>query len=177
MSTMEEFDFEILLKKHLKPVYNFVLHISKDAEEASDITQEIFIKVWKNLNKIDPNKNFKTWLFTIARNTTFDYLRKRKNIAFSQINPIDTDETYQDFSDTLTDPEPLPDEIFNKKELAKELNEALTKIRPDFREIIFLHYKENLKLEEISEITNKPLNTIKSRHKRALETLRKLLKN
>jgi RNA polymerase sigma-70 factor (ECF subfamily) len=157
-------DFEVIMNRYLKSVYNFAFRLSGNEGEASDITQEVFIKVWKNIKKFDPDKNFKTWIFAVARNTTFDYLRKRKSIYFSD-------------EEDVADIEPLPDEIFIRKELGKELENALSKIRLDFREIILLRYTEELTFEEISEIVGKPLNTVKSHHLRALNTLRKLLTN
>jgi RNA polymerase sigma-70 factor, ECF subfamily len=167
-------NIELILKQYLKPVYNYAFRIVRDGSEAEDITQEVFVKVWKNLGKFDQEKNFKTWLFAIARNTTFDYLRKRKNIVFSELNSK-TEENEKSFEENLVDMEPLPDEIFMRKELGKELESALSKIRPDFREIILLHYTEKLTFEEISGIVDKPLNTVKSHHLRALSALRKLL--
>lgn len=161
-------DIEAIIKQYIKPIYNFIFRLSGNAEEANDITQEVFIKVWKNLKKFDPDKNFKTWIFTIARNTVFDWLRKRKNILFSE------KEEY--FEETIVDIEPLPDEVFVNGELAQELENVLSKIRPDFREIILLHYTEELTFEEISKIVGKPLNTVKSQHRRVLHQIRTFIR-
>lgn len=163
-------EIEQLIKQHLKSVYNFVYRIAGNRSEAEDITQEVFIKVWRNLGKFKPEQNLKPWIFAIARNTTLDSLRKRKNISFSRLDSDD-----QSFEETLSDMEDLPDEIFMRKELAKELEEALSKIRPDFKEIILLRYMEDLNFEEISEIVGKPLNTVKSHHRRALSAIRKII--
>jgi RNA polymerase sigma-70 factor, ECF subfamily len=161
---------EVIIKQHIKLVYNFAFRLSGSESDAADIAQESFIKIWKNIEKFDPDKNFKTWILAITRNTTIDWLRKRKNISFSKLG--DDEKT---FEENIVDIEPLPDEIFYKKELALELENALSKIRPDFREIIFLRYTQNLTFEEISEVVGKPLNTIKSHHLRALSAIRKLL--
>jgi RNA polymerase sigma-70 factor (ECF subfamily) len=163
-------DIELIINRYLKPIYNYAFRITGNKSEAEDITAEVFVKVWKNLKKVDENKNLKVWIFAITRNTAIDSLRKRKNISFSQI-----DSPAGEFEENIADIEPLPDEIFLRKELAKELETALSKIRPDFREIILLHYTEGLTFEEISEIVSKPLNTVKSHHLRALSALRKLL--
>ena len=74
---------EILIRRYLKPVYGFVYKYTGGVSETEDISQDVFIKVWKNLKKFDQVKNFKTWLFTIAKNTTLDFLRKKKMIPFS----------------------------------------------------------------------------------------------
>jgi RNA polymerase sigma-70 factor (ECF subfamily) len=167
--------FDMLVKHYLKPVYNFVFRLSNNKNEANDIVQEVFVKVWKNLKKFNPDKNFKTWILTIARNTTIDWLRKKRNIVFSELNRLDEEGGEKYFEETIADIEPLPDEIFMKKELDKEVEKVLSKLRPDFREIILLHYTEELTFEQISEIVGKPLNTVKSQHRRALNTLRKFI--
>jgi RNA polymerase sigma-70 factor, ECF subfamily len=159
---------EDIVKQYIKPVYNYIYRIIKNKSDTEDIAQETFVKVWKNLGKFEPEKNFKTWIFTIARNTAIDYLRKRKNVLFSEKEEI--------FQENIVDTKPLSDEIFMKKELAKELEKALAKIRYDFVEIILLHYTENLTFEEISEITRKPTNTVKSQHLRALHQIRRLMR-
>ena len=166
-------DIEAIIKEYINPIYNFIFRLCGNTEGADDITQEVFIKVWKNLKKFNPEKNFKTWIFTIARNTTFDRLRKRKNISFSRMDEQESEKT---FEETIVDIESLPDEIFVNGELAKELENALSKIRPDFREIILLHYTEELTFEEISKIVGKPPNTVKSQHRRALHQIRTFIR-
>ena len=169
-----EKNIKSIINEYLNPIYSYVFRITGDTAETEDISQEIFIKVWKNINKIDPKQNFKTWIFTIARNTAVDWLRKRKNILFSQLDSKD-EENERSFEETLADIEPLPDEIFQRKERVKDLEKALLKIRFDFTEILLLHYVEGMTFQEISEVIGKPLNTVKSQHRRALSALRKLL--
>jgi RNA polymerase sigma-70 factor (ECF subfamily) len=71
---------EILIKRYLKAIYNFAYkYVGK--EEAEDVTQEVFLKMWRNLKKFKKEKNFQSWLWTIARNTCFDFLRKKKKIS------------------------------------------------------------------------------------------------
>lgn len=163
---------EEIINRHLKSVYNFIYRLTNDQDATEDIVQETFIKVWK---KFKEDKNLKPWIFKVARNTAVDYLRKRKNVLFSEIDSKNDYEnsTVGGFEEKIEDLEPLPDEIFQRKELAEELNRALEKIRSDFREIVFLHYVENLTFQEISEIIDKPINTVKSWHRRAIISLQK----
>ncbi len=162
--------FEELVGRYLQPIYTFVFGFCRNAEEASDLTQEVFLKAWKNLKKFNLERNFKTWIFTIARNTVFDWLRKKKSVLFSD---LDTDETT--FSETLSDTEPLADELFMRKELVKDLERALDKIPVDSKVILLLYHREECTFEEIAEIVGKPMNTVKSQYRRALMLLRKQL--
>ncbi|KKR44857.1 MAG: RNA polymerase, sigma-24 subunit, ECF subfamily [Parcubacteria group bacterium GW2011_GWA1_40_21] len=160
----------ILIDRHIKPVFNFAKRLVGKSEDAEDIAQETFIKMWRNLKKYRGGENFKTWLFTITRNTAIDLLRKRKNFAFSD---FERDGEKNPFVETLTDPEPLPDEIFAKAEEKTFLDGVLKKLSLPQREILLLHYGEHLTFDEIGKILGEPLNTVKSRHRRALLELRK----
>lgn len=80
--------FNELLKKYLNPVFNFIRQFVSDASVAEDLTQETFFKAWKNLKRFNPNKSFKTWIFTIAKNTTYDYFKKKKTIPFRIENSL-----------------------------------------------------------------------------------------
>jgi len=162
----------ILIDRHIKAVFNFAKRLVGKSEDAEDIAQETFIKMWRNLKKYRQGENFKTWLFTIAQNTTIDLLRKRKNFSFSD---FERDGEKNSFVETLTDPEPLPDEIFAKAEEKTFLDDVLKKLSLPQREVLLLHYGEHLTFDEIGKILGEPLNTVKSRHRRALIELRKLL--
>lgn len=162
--------FEQLMKIYLKPVYNFLFQIIKDPSIVDDLTQETFIKAWKNIGRFDTEKSFKTWVFTIAKNTAYDYLRKKKSIPFSFFKKKGSGRDLEDISaDNL-----LPNEILERNDLAKELGKNLQKIPINQRVVLFLHYKEDLSLLEISEVLKKPYNTVKSLHGRGLSRLKKV---
>lgn len=160
----------ILVEHNLKLVYRYAFRITRDVEDAQDITQETFVKLWRNIRKFDLDKNFHTWLLSIAHNTAIDLMRKRKDFVFS-----DFDNETGDFSETIADPAPLPAEIFERAEKKKLLDDALGQISPTYREILTLYYEEDLTFAEIGTILNKPLNTVKSQHRRALSALKKIL--
>lgn len=162
----------ILIDRHLKAVFNFARRLSGNGEDAEDIAQETFLKVWRNLKKYRLGENFKAWLFTITRNTAIDLMRKRKSLAFSV---FENDEGENALTESLTDIEPLPDEIFAKAEEKGLLENALIGLSPASRETLLLYYGENLTFDEIGKILGKSINTVKSRHRRALIELRKLL--
>ncbi|HLM83904.1 MAG TPA: sigma-70 family RNA polymerase sigma factor [Candidatus Bathyarchaeia archaeon] len=167
----EEGVFAEIVKVYLKPVYNFVYRLAGDRDVADDLTQETFVKAWKNLARFDQNKNFRTWLFTIAKNTAFDYFKKKKEIPFSTF----TDEEGDNWLENISGDEILPDEIMERANLAEELENILQKLPPHYRAILLLHYKEDFSLHEIAEILDEPYNTIKSRHQRGMGNLKELL--
>ncbi len=161
-----------LIARHLKSVYNFVYRIARNVQDAEDITQETFVKMWKNLKRYDQGQNFKTWLFTIARNTALDALRKKKNFVFSDLEIASGENP---FLDTLADLAPLPDELAVRAEKQTLFGNALGKLSPAYQEVFALHHESDLTFDEISARLGKPINTVKSQYHRALLTLRKLL--
>jgi len=78
----DEEALEVLIKRYLKPIYSFVYKNIGDSEAAEDIAQETFVKMWKNLKKFDKQKKFSAWLFTIAKNASVDFLRRKKTAPF-----------------------------------------------------------------------------------------------
>lgn len=163
---------EELINRYLKPVYNFVYRISGNKQNAEDITQETFVKVWRKIKKYNPNKSFKTWLFTIAHNTAIDWLRKKRSPVFSD---FENSEGENYLENELVDPNPLPDKILAQAEDKKFVENLLQQLAPIYREVLILKYTNDLSFEEIAEILAKPLDTVKSQHRRALIMLRKLL--
>jgi len=164
--------FKKLIEKYSFPIYNFIAHIvGKD--NATDIAQETFIKVWKNINRFNSSKSsFRTWIFIIAKNTITDFLRKKKHLNFSDIENNNDDFS---FSESIEDKNLLPDQALQKLQDSKFLNKLLDKLSLQYRTILILHYQEEMTFDEIGKILNKPLNTIKSYHRRAILELRNMI--
>lgn len=165
--------FSEIVSKYLKSVYNFIYSLTRDFSSLDDLTQETFIKAWKNIKKFDKDRSFKTWIFTIAKNTAFDYFKKKKTIPFSNF----IDEEGNNKLENISDNNILPDEILERKNIAEIMEGKLKEIPEKYRIILTLHYKEDFSLSEIAEILDKPYNTIKSGHQRALKKLKEVLKN
>ena len=161
---------KIIIERYTAPLYNFVFRFV-GVDNTPDVLQDIFIKVWKNLNKFDIAKShFKTWIFTIARNTTTDYLRKKKMIFFSSL-----DKEEESFENNIEDNSLLPNEVLSKIEDSEFLNKALNLIPSQYKEVLILHYQEEMTFMEIGKILNKPVNTVKNHHYRAILLLRQLI--
>mgnify|MGYP001574541654 FL=1 len=166
--------FDGLINRYAQSLYSFIFNLNNNTEEAKDIVQETFIKAWKNIKKFDHNKNFKTWLYTIGKRTAIDSFRKRKDINFSALDNIETD---IDFEQTIADETLLANEIFEQGENIEIVKQALNKISIEDKMIVLLHNGEEMTFEEIAEILDKPMNTIKSSYRRSLITLKEYILN
>ncbi len=173
----DEKQLEVLIKRYLKPIYAFIFRNIGNPEEAEDITQEVFVKVWKNLKKFDLNRQkknsalyrseasgagFKTWIFTIAKNSSIDFLRRKKTIPF----PLN-EEFLASKSNFI--------EGIEQKNAIKKIHNALQEFSPNYRALILLKNESNLTFREIANDLNEPLNTIKSRYRRALIALKQIV--
>ncbi len=170
----DEESLEIIIKHYLKPIYGFVFRYAGNQADAEDIAQNVFVKMWRQLKKFDTKKNFKVWLFTIAKNTALDFLKKKKAVPFSA---FEDKEGNNFLANTLADPAPLPQEIFERQELGQLLNSAIKKLPLAYQEVLSLHYQNQLTFQEIAEILSEPLNTVKSRHHRGVIMLRDFLED
>lgn len=168
----DEKALEILVSQYLKPIYNFAYRYVGDTHYAEDITQEVFVKMWRNLKKFDQTRKFKTWIFNIAKNASIDFLRKKKAIPFSV---FDNEEGENIITDNLIDTAPLAPEIFDREDLAQKLLAAIDRLSLKYRSVIFLHYNNHFTFQEIADSLEEPLNTVKSRHRRALIEIKKIL--
>jgi RNA polymerase sigma-70 factor (ECF subfamily) len=164
--------FVEIVNRYLKPIYNFSFRLCGNAKDAEEITQETFVKVWKHIEKFRQKEKFKTWIYTICRNTTIDWMRKKKSVLFSQ---FDNDDGGNFLEDTLIDTEILPDEEFIRSENKKVVEDLFEKLPPNYREVLTLYYHEELDFTEIGQILQKSVNTVKSQHRRGLILLRKIL--
>ncbi|MFA6524579.1 MAG: sigma-70 family RNA polymerase sigma factor [Candidatus Paceibacterota bacterium] len=164
--------FKKLIEKYSSSIYNFTYHIT-GKNNASDIVQEVFIKVWKNINRFNPSKSsFKTWIFIIAKNSITDFLRKKKQLNFSDIKNYNDDYS---FSENIADENLLPDQMLQKLQDSEFLNNLLEKLSLQYKTILILHYQEEMTFDEIGKTLSKPTNTIKSYHRRAILELRNMI--
>lgn len=166
--------FEQLVKKHLSSVYAFAFQLVRDREVADDITQETFIKAWKHLARFDLEKNFKSWLFVIAKRTAIDLWKKNRRIE--PFSALSDKEEYSVFEKSVESGD-FPGSILEREDVAKEIEQALSLLPESARMILLLVYKEDLSLQEIAEIFDEPYNTVKSRHNRAIKRLKEAIIN
>jgi RNA polymerase sigma-70 factor (ECF subfamily) len=168
----EKAAFTEIVDRYLKPIYNFNYRLIGNKKDAEDVSQIVFTKAWKNIRKFDTEKGFKTWIFSIAKNSCIDYLRKRKDIPLSV---FDSEDGSNLIEDNLIDEELKADETFSRKQDKEQLDIALSTLSIVQRQIIILKYVNEMSLRETAEILNMPTDTVKSHHRRALIMLEKYL--
>ena len=164
--------FDGLINRHSQAVYRFTFKLLGNPDEAHDVTQETFIKAWKNIKKFDQEKDFRIWVFSIARNCSIDKLRKKKSVNFSSL-----DDEESEFDANIPDDQLLPHEIFEQNEKIELVRKALEAIPFNQKTAILLHHGEEMTFEEISEVVGKPMNTVKSHYRRALVSLKKFIES
>ncbi len=162
--------FAELVRNYTAQIYNFSYRLCGNVQTAEDVTQETFIKVWKNLKKYDPKQSFRAWIFTIARNTTTDHLRKKTSVPFSNLDHED-----RSFDETIASDDEHVEDHFGKIEDVEYFKILLEKLSPDYQEVLTLYYQNNLTFDEIGAVLGKSINTVKSQHRRALIKLRELM--
>lgn len=162
----------VLIGSYLKPIYNFVARYVGDGIEAEDLTQEIFVKMWRNLHKFNQAKSFKTWLYTIARNTALDYFKRNKTVLLSAFEDENGENV---LLNRLADPSANLGEMFEQRELADYLRSAVARLTPKYQKVVNLHINEQLSFIEIARYLHESIDTVKSRYRRALLRLRDVL--
>ncbi|MFA6421817.1 MAG: sigma-70 family RNA polymerase sigma factor [Candidatus Buchananbacteria bacterium] len=167
----DEKSLELLIQKYLKPIYYFVYGYIKNDKEAEDITQEVFVRAWKKLKQFKKENNFNSWIFAIAKNASIDFLRKRKDIPISAFD----NDGGNALIDNLCDLNPATDKLMENYSDQKSIGEAVEMLAPDYQTVFKMHYEKQLNFREIAEILGDSINTIKSRHRRAVLILKNIL--
>ena len=165
--------FTELVKRYEKRVVNYVYRITHRYEEAHDLAQEIFVKVFVALDRYDSKYQFSTWLFRIAQNTAIDALRKKSIVEVPIAKPASADDDIKDRE--FPDPGVSPYRALKNKQLAAAIDRAVLDLPPDYRELIRLRHFAELSYEEIASMKKLPLGTVKNKLFRARNMLKETL--
>ena len=148
---------------------SLIVRIVRDPVLAEDLAQESFVKAFRHLGRFDPKKKLASWLFKIAHNTTLDHLR-RKSLDTVPLEP--SDETGEESWDVVAAPETsAPDRQAESAELLRGLEKAIARMRPNYREILLLRFREGLAYNEIADVVGLPMGTVKIQLHRARKQL------
>ena len=154
--------FNLLVSRWEKRVYNYLLRITANREDALDLTQDAFLKAYQNLRKLDDPGRFAPWLYRIAHNEAYSMFRKRK--PQSDVDDIEPEATETKITVGGSSVFPI--------ELSLAVASALDRLSTDQREAVVLKIYQGFKFEEMAEILSCPVSTIKSRLYTALELLK-----
>lgn len=165
--------FEMLVRNYQQPLLNYIGRMVGERELALDFTQEVFVRAYASLRSFETQYKFSTWLYKIASNLVIDHWRKKKNPTFSLSEPLGPDSG----SLTLDIPDEEPSVIrkFELAELGKKIEWALEQIPAPLRELFVWRHINGLGYEEMAEIKNLPVGTVKNRVYQAKEMIRQLL--
>jgi len=162
--------FEELVRRYQRPITNYVFRMLNDYDSSLDVTQEVFIKVYNSLERYSSEYKFSTWLYRIAHNAAIDFIRRRSPNQQS----IETENKDGAYQLQIESPNPTPEQERERSEWRTEI-EAVVKCLPSvYRELILLRHAQDLSYDEIAEITNLPLGTVKNRLFRAREMMREI---
>lgn len=166
--------YEILIQRYQQPVYNLVCRLLNDPSDVSDIVQEVFLKVFRNIGSFRGNSSLKTWVYRIAVNEAYNHRRwfsrhQRQEVALT------ADDGAPSYADTLADPSRNPFDQAADRETRAVVEASLEKLNPKFRAVVVLRDIEDLTYEEIATVLDVSLGTVKSRILRGREALRKIL--
>ena len=159
--------FEALYDMYAAKVYNLALRMSRNTEDALDLSQEIFIRVYKSLPFFKGNSSFSTWLYSIASNACIDFTRSRSKKKTESV-----DDAVFELPDIKT-----PESELEKKQLREDISNAIALLPPNLREVIVLREINDLSYGEIADALDIEIGTVKSRISRARERLCVLLKD
>jgi RNA polymerase sigma-70 factor (ECF subfamily) len=168
--------FELLVTRHRKPVFNFILRFVRDSAQAEDVTQETFLRLIKGADAYERQAKFTTWLYTIARNLCIDAARRGKHRKAASLDaPLGDDDGSASLLDLVPDGAAGVDRQAQSRELAVRMRTAIEALPDEQREIFLLREVADLQFNEIAAVVGCPENTVKSRMRYALEKLREAL--
>lgn len=164
--------YEEIVRRYKDQLLNFVFRFLNNQEEAEDVVQETFLRVYRNRFAYTRVAKFSTWIYTIAGNLARTELRRRKRRRFFSLSDMGLEDRDYEISDEVFNPETHVDSTLGEEIIQREIS----KLSPKFREVIILRDVQELSYEEISKIIRVPIGTVKSRVNRARLRLQNRLK-
>lgn len=169
--------FRELLTRYEKPVFSLVFRMIRDREKAEDVAQEAFVKAFNAIATYDPSYKFSSWLFKIANNLAVDQLRKREpdTVSIHGSPGAHSREEQERTGFTLASTDEAPDAYVENRELGGQIEAAIGKLRPEYRTAVLLRHVEGLSYQEVADIMEIPLGTVKTYIHRGRAQLKELL--
>ena len=169
--------FRELIRRYERPVFSLIYRLVRDRERAEDLSQDTFIKVLNAIDRYDPAFKFSSWIFKIAHNTALDELRRKQPDTLS-IHGSPHASTTEEMEATILTPastDETPEDFTSSKEIGDHIEQAIASLRAEYRTAILLCHVEGRPYEEVAQIMDVPLGTVKTYIHRARNELRKQL--
>ena len=164
--------FEILIANYKKRAFNIAYRMLGNLEDANDVTQESFLKIYRSIDKFKGKSSFSTWLYSIVSNTCIDFIRRnRKKTTIS----IDTNYDEDGYEIEIADEKNTTESLFEKKEIIRSIHDAINRLNHDQKIVIILRDIQGFSYFEISKILNISEGTVKSRISRGRKNLKNIL--
>ncbi|MFA7273923.1 MAG: RNA polymerase sigma factor [Crocinitomicaceae bacterium] len=171
---VDTLNFQSLYNEHKNLVFNLALHYVQNTEEAEEITQDVFLKVYEKMNRFKEESSLKTWIYRITINTSLDYIKaKKRNKRGFFLSAIRLDEPTSRVDATNFD---HPGVLLENKEATKEIFDAINQLPDDQKTVVLLLRIEHHSMAEVAVIMNKTNKAIESLFQRAKSNLKIILK-
>ncbi len=169
--------FRELLCRYERPVFSLIFRMVRDRALAEDLAQETFIRAFRAINSYNPRYKFSSWIFKIANNHTIDHLRKRRldTVSIDGSPHAVTGEEEAQTRLVVESTGEAPDRYVEQRELGSQIEQAIGELRPEYRTVVLLRHIEGHSYEEIADIMDLPLGTVKTYLHRARAELKGLL--
>ena len=171
----EERAFTELVERYQTRLLNFIYRTIGDREKAEDLVQEVFIRVYRHLHRFDRTKKFSTWAYTIASNLAKNELRNRSRNPLVLFQTVQKSYQDDDRPVEFEDPTSRPDDMYHQRNLQRIVEETVSKLPEHHRNVFILRELEGKSYEEIAEITECNLGTVKSRLNRARNSFAEII--
>jgi RNA polymerase sigma-70 factor (ECF subfamily) len=170
----EERAYRDLVRRYERPLFSLIYRMVRDRELAEDLAQETFVKAMNALDSYRPEFKFSSWIFKIANNAAIDHLRRREldTLSLEGSPHAATPDAVEATALQIGDRGETPLDVVEAKELGGEIEQAIARLRPEYRSCILLRHVEGRAYEEIAEILDLPLGTVKTYIHRARNELR-----
>jgi RNA polymerase sigma-70 factor, ECF subfamily len=173
----QEAAYRELIRRYERPIFALLFRMVRDRELAEDLSQETFVKALNAIESYRPEFKFSSWIFKIANNAAIDHLRRREldTLSLDGSPHAETPEAMQATALQIGTRQESPLDVVEAKELGGAIEAAIGRLRPEYRSCILLRHVEGRAYEEIAEILDLPLGTVKTYIHRARNELRQLL--
>lgn len=165
--------FELLIIKYQRRIFNVIFRVVRDRDAVEDLAQEAFLNAFKSIKRFKGGSSFYTWIYRIAVNVSINYLSKRKKAVFVDEGVMETEAV----SDIVTTAGDSPERSVQGREFAAAASRAIEKIPADIRTAIVLREYDGLSYQEIADVTDSPIGTVRSRIFRGRAMLKEMLQD